>query len=132
MTSSKHPTGGCACDQFRYSAEAEPGFSFLCQCTICQKSTGTGHAAAFIIPADKFKSKGELNWYDTTAESGNVVSHGFCAICGTPVMNKNSGHKELVFVTAGTLDNPDLFTPTKVLYRDTARPWDLADPQAED
>ena len=120
--------GGCACGAIRYRSEAEPIFSFLCQCRQCQQATGTGHASLFIMPADAVTITGEITYYDRTAANGHTVSQGFCATCGSPILNRNSGYPDNVYIHAASLDDPGLFKPERVIFRGEAQPWDKVDP----
>lgn len=38
-------TGGCACGAIRYEVADEPFVMGDCQCTDCQKRSGTGHSS---------------------------------------------------------------------------------------
>jgi len=120
--------GGCACGAIRYKSEAEPIFSFHCQCRQCQQATGTGHASAFIMPADRVRITGEIAFFERTASNGHIVAQGFCATCGSPVLNRNSGYPDNVYIHAGSLDDPSLFKPERVIFRADAQPWDMMDP----
>ena len=71
---------------------------------------------------------GEITFYDRPSDSGHTVSQGFCAKCGSPVMNKNAGYPDSRYFHAATLDDPSLFRPERVLFRDAAQPWDHIDP----
>ncbi|MEP0940335.1 MAG: GFA family protein [Rhizobiaceae bacterium] len=122
--------GGCACRSVRYVLSGAPGFSFHCQCRSCQYLSGTGHTSAFICKSDEFELTGQLSWYDRPAPSGSTVRSAFCPTCGTHILNKNTGHPGNVFVTAGSLDDPSGFMPSKVLYRDEGHAWDLIDPES--
>ncbi len=121
-------TGGCACGAVRYQSSELPGFSFHCQCRQCQRATGGGHASAFVLATDAVRITGEITFYDQRSDSGNTVSRGFCAKCGSPVMNKNSGCPGWRYFHAATLDDPSLSRPKRVLFRDAAQPWDHVDP----
>ena len=121
--------GGCACGTIRYACNAAPKFSFLCQCRDCQQATGTGHSAAFMMDRNATSVAGDMAWYERTAPSGNTISQGFCGKCGSPMMNKNSGHADVYFINAGSLDDPNQFKPQKVVYRESATDWDLLDPE---
>ena len=121
--------GGCACKAVRYRIEGKPGFSFHCQCRDCQYMSGTGHTSTIIFKADGVQTDGELTWYERRAPSGNSVNSGFCKKCGTGVMNQNSGYPNNLFVLAGTLDDPSVFKPTKVVYRNEGHSWDFVDPE---
>jgi hypothetical protein len=121
-------SGGCLCGAVRYECRAEPQFAGHCQCRDCQKDTGTGHSSHLGVPAGALGVSGELRHYDTTAESGNVSTRGFCPICGSPMLFKTSGFADLIFLTAGSLDDHSLFEPGMVVFTDSAQSWDHIDP----
>ena len=120
-------TGGCACRKIRYVCTESPGFSFHCQCRSCQYLSGTGHASAFLIPVDSISIDGELKWYGRQAPNGNKVESGFCDECGSPIINRNSGYPDKLFVSAASLDDTPLFKPVKVVHHDEAAAWDVVD-----
>jgi hypothetical protein len=121
-------TGGCLCGAVRYESRAEPHFAGHCQCRDCEKSTGTGHSSHLGVPTGELRISGELRHYDTTAESGNISTRSFCAICGSPVLFKTSGFEGVIGITAGSLDDPSLFKPGMVVFTDSAPSWDHIDP----
>ena len=55
--------GGCMCGAIRYELQTEPRLSFLCQCRECQRITGTGHSAEFVVSAKDTMISGELKFY---------------------------------------------------------------------
>lgn len=122
-------TGGCACGAISYASTSTPLFSFHCQCRACQKMTGTGHSSAFICRDAETEFSGQLTWFERQAPSGNVVKQGFCATCGSPVVNRNSGYPDKVYLTAGSMNEPSGFKPQKVVHRDEGHVWDLVDPE---
>lgn len=121
-------TGRCACGAISYQGSATPRFSFLCQCRDCQRATGGGHASIFILDEDAVEMSGELRFFDRESDAGNTISQGFCPICGSPVFNRNSGYPGSLFFHAATLDEPAGFAPQKVVYRESAQPWDTVNP----
>ena len=121
-------TGGCACGAVRYEASEAPVFSFHCQCRQCQRATGGGHASAFVVRQDTTTVRGEMTFFERTSDRGNIVSSGFCPICGSPMMNRNAAYPEHLYINAATLDDPGLFRPTAVLFKESAQPWDHIDP----
>lgn len=129
MTNHQPVTGGCACRLVRYSIAGQMGFSFHCQCRDCQYLTGAGHASAFICSRADVTVDGQLSRYSRRAPSGNTVESFFCGTCGSPVLNQNSGYTDKYFISAGTLDDPSRFTPTKVVHREDGNAWDLTDPE---
>ena len=121
-------TGGCACGAVRYTITEEPYFSFHCQCRQCQRSTGTGHASQFSVPANAVNFTGEIKFYTQQADDASSVSRGFCPQCGSPIMGKTTGYKDILFIHAASLDDPALFKPQKVVWSEFGQPWDYVDP----
>jgi hypothetical protein len=81
-----------------------------------------------IVPESAISVSGEIKFYDAPADSGNVVSRGFCPNCGSAVYSTNSGMPGMVFVRASSLDDPNVFKPQMVVYTDRAASWDYVDP----
>jgi hypothetical protein len=121
-------SGGCLCGAVRYQSSASPQVVGHCHCVDCRKSSGTGHCTHVVIPEDAFKVSGEVKFYDRPADSGNIVSRGFCPNCGSPVYSKNSGMPGMVFPRASSLDDPEIATPQMVVYASRAPSWDHVDP----
>ena len=97
----------------------------MCQ---CQRATGTGHAALFIVEAAALSITGELREFEQLADSGNTMARKFCPVCGTIMMLCSSGYPHLRFIPAGTLDDPRAFKPSQVIWHSASQPWDVVDP----
>jgi hypothetical protein len=116
-------TGGCLCGAVRYDSSAEPLTVRTCWCRQCQY-LGAGSATVNVCFAtESFKITGELKDYRSTADSGNVMHRGFCPSCGTPVTSTAEARPHLVFVRAGTLDDPALATPDATIWTSAAPEW---------
>ena len=116
-------SGSCLCGGVEYSGETDGGGGH-CYCADCRKSSGTGHSSHLIAPEGDFDYSGQLNFYASPADSGNVVNRRFCPSCGSPVFSTNSGYPGLVFVRASTLDDARVFSPQVVVYASRAPAWD--------
>lgn len=119
--------GGCLCGQIRYCCAEETGGGH-CHCTDCRKTSGTGHGSHMIVPESAFSVTGKPKFFDKPADSGNMVSRGFCPECGSAIYSTNSGMPGLVFVRASSLDDTETFKPQMVVYADRAASWDTMDP----
>ncbi len=117
-------TGGCACGAVRYESGSSAEFSLHCQCRACQRASGTGHGSSIVLPLEGFSLSGELRYYDQVADNGNTVSRGFCPVCGSPVLNRNSGYPDMRYIHVGSLDDPGGFKPDVVVFSDSAQPRD--------
>ena len=120
--------GGCACGALRYECTAEPLMMGFCHCRKCQMSGGGAYAAHMAVPKAALKVSGEVRYYDYKADSGNIASHGFCPKCGSHVMGKSSGMKDLMTIRAASLDDPGGFKPAMDVFTESAQPWDYMHP----
>jgi hypothetical protein len=121
-------TGGCLCGAVRYQSSISPQFVGHCHCVDCRKSSGTGHSTHLLVPEEAFTVSGAVKFYDRPADSGNIVSRGFCPNCGSPVYSKNSAMQGVVFPRASSLDDPEIATPQMVVFASRAPSWDHVDP----
>lgn len=121
-------TGGCLCGAVRYRIEAEPRATRACWCRTCQY-LGAGNATVNVFFAsDAIAVEGETRTYASPAASGNMVEHTFCPKCGTPVFTQSEARRQVKGVRAGTLDDPELGRPQKVLWVSEAPSWAPFDP----
>lgn len=120
-------TGGCLCGAVRYESSQDPAFSGHCYCTDCRRTSATAHASHIGLPADAFSVTGEVTFYDAPTDSGNNVSRGFCATCGSAIYSTNSGMPGLVFPRASSLDDLEIFQPQMNVYAKRAPSWDTPD-----
>jgi hypothetical protein len=117
-------SGGCLCGAVRYESEMEPVLAGHCHCLDCRKSSGTGHCSHLGVPEAGFKLSGEVRFYDAPADSGNIVSRGFCPTCGAALYSRNAAMPGMLFVRASSLDDPEVFKPQMVVYAKRAPSWD--------
>ena len=120
-------TGGCTCGTVRYELSEEPIYQLVCHCTHCQKASGSAFAEVLIVAADRLAMLGsEPKYFAVKAESGRTMNRGFCEECGSPVMIRRPETPQVVFLQAGSLDDPALFKPAAEVF--TCRAHSLARP----
>jgi hypothetical protein len=116
-------TGGCLCRAVRYSISAAPIVTRTCWCRVCQY-IGAGSATVnTCFPSDAVTVQGELRDYSMLADSGNVSHRRFCPICGTHLFTASEARPHLVFVRAGTLDDPEPARPALTIWTASAPSW---------
>ena len=117
------PEGGCLCGAVRFVAAAEPVFTRLCWCRLCQYLAAGNATVNVVFPSDKVTVAGEVRWYASVAESGNPMQRGFCPSCGTPLFSRTDARPHLMIVRAGALDDPALLPPSGTIWTDEAPEW---------
>ena len=98
-------TGGCQCGAVRYAMHVDRlDKPHVCHCRMCQRATGGVFAALAGCP------KASLEWVKgkpAIFPSSNLAERGFCRDCGTPLSFSYLDPKARIYVTIGSLDDPE-------------------------
>jgi hypothetical protein len=110
-------SGGCLCGAVRYRLEARPVGINACHCDDCRKLTGAANLLMIIGPRDVFHhEKGAVTRWRKMADSGRQLDIARCAECGTRLWHEPLSAPTLIYIAAGTLDNPSWAVPTSHMY----------------
>lgn len=120
-------TGGCLCKSVRYSLTAAPMTSRACWCRVCQYIAAGGATVNVCFPSNAISIEGELSDYRSIADSGNIMHRRFCPHCGTHLFSEAEARPHLIFVRAGTLDDPELAKPVATIWTSQAPSWACID-----
>ena len=117
--------GGCACGELRYRLAASPMFVHCCHCLNCQRQTGTAFVLNILIEASRVELLG-----GTPTPVEVPREHGLhrifrCPRCQVAVWSEYGGRSEVLFVRAGTLDDPAMVSPDAHIYTRSKLPWIL-------
>jgi hypothetical protein len=120
-------TVACACGAVTMQLAGTVRSMFMCSCEDCQRATGTGHSAAFLVRAADVSVAGETKHYARAANSGATFARWFCPNCGTPLFAQSSRATELLTIPVGLLGKLALpwYRPNQLLFARTHREWDL-------
>ena len=109
--------GGCLCGSVRYTCDAESLGQGVCHCKDCQKQSGTAFSIFIDVPREALQLSGRpLKAYTNKGDSGGKVIRKFCDQCGSTVLGEVETHPNLIFINAGTLDNPNNFEPEEEIW----------------
>ena len=116
-------TGGCSCGAVRYRLASEPLFVHCCHCRNCQRQTGSAFVINLLIEADRVDVvAGEPRPVDVPRDDGSTQRVHRCPDCQVAVFSEY-GRPEVLFVRAGTLDEPAGVAPDVHIYTRSKVPW---------
>jgi hypothetical protein len=120
-------TGGCLCGAVRYQATAAPIVTRVCWCRLCQYLGAGSGTVNTCFATEAVTIEGELADFQSTADSGSKMHRRFCRVCGTPLFSEAESRPHLIFVRAGTLDDPEVAVPSATIWTAQAPTWACID-----
>ena len=115
--------GGCSCGAVRYRLASDPLFIHCCHCLNCQRQTGSAFVINLLIEADRVEVlAGEPAPVDAPRDDGSVQRIYRCTQCQVAVYSEYSA-PQVLFVRAGTLDDPAAVAPDVHIFTRTKLPW---------
>jgi len=120
--SSKH-TGRCLCGEVKYEITGEAKNFLYCQCSRCQKSTGSAHASNLFVAANDIhwiSGKNKIKSFKVP-DAERYMRH-FCADCGSPVPIYIEA-RGMALIPAGTLDTGPTIKPQARIFHDSRAVW---------
>lgn len=116
--------GGCLCGTIRYQSDAEPVVTAVCQCTHCQRQSGSAFSVNVGIPKGSLKfTAGTPATYEDQGDSGLPVHRVFCSKCGSPIVSVVEATPDLDWLKAGTLDDISWIQPQVSIWCASGQPW---------
>jgi hypothetical protein len=120
---SEEREGGCACGEVRYRLTSEPLFVHCCHCVNCQRQTGSAFVINLLIEADRVELLGaEPQRVDVPRDDGSMQQVFRCSSCQIAVYSIYT-RPQVLFVRAGTLDEPSSVAPDVHIYTKSKVPW---------
>jgi len=114
--------GGCACGAVRYRLLDEPLFVHCCHCLNCQRQTGSAFVINALVEASKVELlAGEPEAVEVPRNRGTQSIYR-CPSCEVAVYSVYT-RPELLFVRAGTLDDPSSVRPDVHIFTRSKLPW---------
>src|SRR5467141_2252497 len=96
-------TGGCPCGAIRYQIESFPLLLYSCNCTNCQRTSGSAFALNMPVAAKDFRIlQGEPKGWRRRSSSGADVTSWFCGDCGGRIYGERAGRPHSMTLRAGT------------------------------
>ena len=114
-------SGGCLCGDVRYEVQGAPVHVFHCHCSMCRRAGGTAFQTWAGFEADALTvTQGTAASY----KSSSFATRSFCGRCGGQLFyNYTTNQTPPVWVTVGTLDNPESIAPQRHVFSADGVPW---------
>lgn len=114
----------CRCGQLRVTTSGEPVRVSVCHCLDCKKRTGSAFSVQARWPAEQVAIDGDSRTWCHVADSGNKITHHFCAECGSSVHYTIQGKFDgLVAVPLGAFDDPYFAAPRFSVWEERRHEW---------
>jgi hypothetical protein len=98
-------------------------FVNCCHCLNCQRQTGSAFVLNLLIEADRVELvSGEPHVVSAPRDDGSAQLISRCPTCEVAVWSEYGG-PEVLFVRAGTLDDPSWVEPGAHIFTRTRVPW---------
>ena len=119
--------GGCTCGAVRYRLTRAPLFTHCCHCTWCQRETGSAFVLNALIEAVAVETlTGAPAEVLTPSASGAGQRIFRCPACQVALWSIYPGAgPKILFVRAGTLDDPDTCPPDIHIFTVSKLDWVL-------
>ena len=115
--------GGCACGAVRYRLTSDPLFTHCCHCLNCQRQTGSAFVINLLIEADRVELlAGAPQAVEVPRDDGSKQRISRCPTCQVAVYS-DYGRPEVLFVRAGTLDQPGSVSPDVHIFTKSKLSW---------
>jgi len=115
--------GGCSCGAVRYRLTTDPLFVHCCHCLNCQRQTGSAFVVNLLIESDRVELvAGAPQTVDVPRDDGSKQKIYRCPECQVAVFS-DYGRPEVLFVRAGTLDDPAGVRPDVHIYTRSKVGW---------
>lgn len=119
--------GGCQCGGVRYRIDEKPLELAVCHCTDCQRQSGSAFGMSLAVRAASFRlTKGELESFAVTCNSGRIKTCSFCGDCGTRIHHQT--RPDVLSVKCGTLDDKADLRPSAHYWTKSKLPWVVIPP----
>jgi hypothetical protein len=111
--------GTCLCGATEWLACGVPSSVHYCHCSMCRRWTGSPFATLIWFARVDVKWTGRP---PVSFRSSPLATRSHCGLCGTPMYLEYPGQTDIA-LTVGTMNNPEMVTPTHHYGCESRLPW---------
>jgi hypothetical protein len=117
-------TASCACGQLSVEVEGEPALVASCNCTQCQKRTGSVFGVSAYFPKDQVQAPhGRHTAATRSSDAGRSLEGHFCPDCGSTVFWFAEAFPHWVGLAVGCFADPDFPAPAVAVWVENKHHW---------
>jgi hypothetical protein len=116
-------TATCACGQLRAFCEGDPPRVVLCDCTQCQRRTGSVYGVSAYFDRAQVRTEGAYKRFRRSSDAGRCVTTAFCPGCGSTVFWELEMAPDRIGVAAGAFADPDFPSPHVAVWTENKYRW---------
>jgi hypothetical protein len=117
-------TASCQCGQLSLTVEGEPAAVSACNCTRCQKRSGSAFALSSRWNSTQVRDRsGNGLTYSRKGTSGGNVQFLFCPACGSTVSTILELLPDVIGIPVGCFADPTFPAPKIAAWRESKLEW---------
>jgi hypothetical protein len=117
-------TASCQCGKLNLTVEGEPVLVSACNCTRCQKRSGSAFALSSRWSLDQVRDRsGDGRTYSRRGTSGGNVKFVFCPVCGSTVSTSLELLPDIIGIPVGCFADPTFPAPKIAAWCESKLEW---------
>ena len=117
-------TARCQCGMASLTVTGEPALVTACNCTWCQRRSGSVFSVASRWPlAQIVSTEGDLSTFERPGSSGGRVFVRFCPTCGSTLSTELDAMPGVIGIPVGAFTDPSFPAPQVVVWCDQKAHW---------
>ena len=113
----------CSCGSLRAESNGEPVLVHVCNCTECQRRTGSVFGVSSFFPKSEVDTQGPSKVYVRDGQERRKVRLNFCPECGTTVYGEADARPGLIAIFVGAFADPNFPAPTRSIWEQSLHSW---------
>ena len=117
-------TASCLFGELRITVKGEPARVNMCNCTECQRRSGSVFQIGAFFDEGQLKSiEGGSSVYSRTGESGSLIDLHFCPTCGVSVYFHHQARPTVLGIHGGCFADPNFSQPNTAGWSKIEHDW---------
>jgi hypothetical protein len=113
----------CSCGQLKATCEGRPGRVVACNCTWCQRRTGSPFGVGAYFPRSQVRISGNSSQFTRDCAEGRTLTNHFCPECGTNLFWFLDMSPDDVGVAVGGFADPAFERPARAVWTQHKHGW---------